>query len=801
MGKACFITVLVWLVFIGNDVYAQDKQPVTAKGLKERVEVLRDEWGVNHIYAKNTHDLFFAQGYCAAKDRLFQFEIWRRQATGTAAEIFGERELARDIGARLFRYRGDMDKELRHYHAESKAIILDFTAGVNAYIDEALSSPNRLPIEFKLLNIQPGKWTPEVVISRHQGILGNSTEELNIGRAVAKIGDQQVKKLMWLQNGDPVLKMDTAIRADLLSKDILRLYNAFRKDFVFEASDIAGYARNSNAGVNDAVAFQYSQPFPDQPEGSNNWVVGPQRSADGAALLANDPHRKISVPSLRYIVHLSAPGWNVIGGGEPAIPGVAIGHNEQGAWAITVHQTDAEDLYVYDLDPKNLAHYRYKGKWVAMRTVTEMIPVRNSKPVKATLQYTVHGPVCFIDSAAKKAYAMRAAWLEPGAAPYLASLRMDQATDWNSFRDACSYSHIPALNMIWADKKGNIGWQVVGIIPERKNFSGLVPVPGDGRYEWAGFLPIKERPHLLNPAQQFWGTANENLVPDSFAHPDAAGFTWPDAYRADRINEFLGASTTMNLQKMKALQTDYLSHAARELSPLLQWVKGKDSLTEQARRLVLAWDHRMDKSSVAAAIFNKWERELMEQANKKLLPSPVVGLLPVQTTKLSGWLYHPDTFFGDDAFNKRNTFLQQTFDAAIEKLKTQLGDDPAAWQYGQDKYKHIQFIHPLSELVKPEIRLQLNTGSIPRSGYGHTVGATGNMDNQTSGASFRYLATTRDWDETLMINTPGQSGDPASKWYKNLFEMWANDQYFPAYFSRPKIEQHTAEKTILIPGN
>lgn len=791
---------LFFALFSLNTLPAQDTTTVNTKGLIAKVEVIRDQWGVNHIYASNTHDLFFTQGYCAAKDRLFQFEIWRRQATGTAAEVFGPREITRDVGARLFRYRGDMNKELQHYHPEGKNIILAFTEGVNAYIEESLKNPERLPVEFRLLNLLPGRWTPDVVISRHQGILGNATEELNIGRAVGKAGEKKIKELLWFQNGDPVLKMDPSISASSLSQDILGLYNAFRKDLVFEASDIIASARQDHTSSDQSVAFQYSEPFPDQPEGSNNWFVSPQRSANGHALLADDPHRKISIPSLRYIVHLNAPGWNVMGGGEPEIPGVAIGHNEDGAWGITVHQTDAEDIYVYDLNPSNLSQYFHKGRWLAMETVSESIKVKGAADVKATLRYTIHGPVCFIDTANKKAYAMRAAWLEPGAAPYLASLRMDQAKDWNAFREACSFAHIPALNMIWADKNGHTGWQVIGIIPKRKRSSGLVPVPGDGRFEWEGYLPIKERPHIADPAKGYWATANENLVPDSFAHPEAAGFMWPDAYRAGRIREVLSAEDKMDLQKMKALQTDYLSHAAAELAPLLRFITLDDPLAEKARTKVLAWDHVMDKSSIAAGIFNKWEREMMEQANRTLLPAEIVGLISVQTTRLSAWLHTPELIFGNDAVTKRNDFLTNTFLSAVKKLTIQLGNDIDRWQFGQDKYKHIEFIHPLSELVKPDLKKQLNTGSIARGGNGHTVGATGNMDNQGNGASFRYVVNTGDWDETMMINAPGQSGDPASRWYRNLFEIWANDQYFPAYFSRNKIESSKAEIMVLLPG-
>ena len=201
-------------------------EKINIPGLKAPVEILRDQWGINHIYAENQEDLFFAQGYAAAKDRLFQFEIWRRQATGTVAEMLGSRALKRDIGTRLFKYRGDMQDEMNYYHEDGVAIIEAYTHGVNAYIDEVLKQPEELPIEFKLLGLVPQKWTPEVVISRHQGLLGNIDQELNIGRAVATIGPDAVKNLMWFHPRDPNITLDPSITEEVLALDILELYQA-----------------------------------------------------------------------------------------------------------------------------------------------------------------------------------------------------------------------------------------------------------------------------------------------------------------------------------------------------------------------------------------------------------------------------------------------------------------------------------------------------------------------------------------------------------------------------------------------
>ena len=332
---------------------------------------MRDQWGINHIYAQNQHDLFFAQGYAAAKDRLFQFEIWRRQATGSVAEILGAEEINRDIGARLFKFRGDLTEELNHYHPQGKVIIGAYVEGVNQYITEILKTPEKLPLPFKMMNILPQKWTAEVVISRHQGLLGNIVEELQIGRAVAKLGPQKVKDLIWFHPKEPKITLDDQIDQKLIFEDILAPYNAFRKNIQFQAKHLDSIYRDPDAidyvnqykGLsNDSLAI-----------GSNNWVLNGSKTIDGNTYMANDPHRTIAVPSLRYMAHLVAPGWNVIGGGEPEIPGISIGHNQYGAWGLTVFRTDGEDLYQYHLNPKNPFQYKYQGKWRDFKIIKEKI--------------------------------------------------------------------------------------------------------------------------------------------------------------------------------------------------------------------------------------------------------------------------------------------------------------------------------------------------------------------------------------------------------------------------------------------
>ena len=797
-----FITCLIFSNSI--TLLAQEKNTLQLKGLKEKVEVLRDQWGVNHIYANNEHDLFFTQGYCAAKDRLFQFEIWRRQATGTVAEILGARELKRDIGTRLFKFRGDLKKELAHYHENGQAIIQAYVDGVNAYITEANAKPALLPIEFKILKIRPAKWTAEIVISRHQGLLGNITQELNIGRAVSTVGDKKVKELIWFHPKDPNLKLDTAIRGDLLKADILALYNAYRKEVEFTKSDITEQDEDDASALDILNKRKELANFlPEQEmEGSNNWIISGRKTASGFPMLANDPHRKIAVPSLRYIVHLVAPGWNVVGGGEPEIPGVSIGHNEFGAWGLTIYETDGEDLYVYNINPLHKDEYWYKGQWVKMKTITENIKIKNAASQTVQLNYTVHGPITFIDSVNNKAYAIKCAWMEVGGAPYLASLRIDQANSWESFREACAYSHIPGENMIWADKKGNIGWQAVGIIPIRKNFSGYVPIPGDGRYEWSGYLPIKERPHLLNPSKDFFATANQHVTPDTYEHWDAVGYTWADPYRGDRINKVLTGKNNISMEDMGKLQTDYFSIPASTIVPLLEKINFEDSFTNAAKKYLMNWNFVLDKNSIAAGIYVSLEKQLAIAAQKYFIPDEIKPWINLQLKKVIERLENPIKYFGEDAavaINNRNAFIKKAFEGATQILKNKLGNDMNAWNYGQEKYKHIYFEHPLANLVSPALKAKLNIGPLPRGGNGQTPGSTGGADNQVSGASFRILMDTDDWDKTLIINTPGQSGDNNSPFYRNLFSTWANDSYFPSYYSRALIEKTTVEKWVAKP--
>jgi len=802
------LTAIVSLAIGSAAANAQGDSSVNIEGLDQRVEILKDKWGISHIYAQTEHDLFFAQGYSAARDRLFQFEIWRAQATGTTAALFGPRMVDRDHGTRLFKFRGPMADEMNHYHPRGVDIITAFVHGVNAYIDEALDDPDSLPLPFKLLGIQPQHWTEEVVISRHQGLLGNIGQELNIGRAVCAIGEDAVRELQYFHPHDPILTLDPMIDCEsLLENDILHLYTSYRSSIKFEPNDIVASTNRNTAQTYAQIASAVKAEDINLKEhdlddiGSNNWVVSGDLTQDGWPMMINDPHRAQSVPSLRYWVHLVGPGWNVIGGGEPEIPGVSIGHNEQGAWGLTVFGTDGEDLMVYETNPANPNQYRYQGRWEDMRVIEEVIEVKGSDSVMVELKYTRHGPVSFEDTDKNLAYAVRPAWMEVGGAPYLASLRMDQATTWEEFRDATNYSHIPGENMIWADRDGNIGWQAVGIAPLRRNFSGLVPVPGDGRYEWDGYLEIKQKPKAFNPGVGYIETSNSNYTPPDYPNLDAIAYTWTDPYRWARGSELLSSGRKFNMSDMIEFQHDYLSIPARSLVPFFKDLRADDRQVEAARQMLMDWDFRLDKGSIEAGIYVAFERQLLDNIETLKVPEEASDFLNVGMKTSIDMLLAPDGDFGSDPLAGRDEFLLNTLSQAVATLREKLGSNIQDWVYGQADYKHALIRHPLGAAVSEEIRSRLELGPLPRGGNGFTLGATGSGDNQTSGASFRIFIDTRDWDNTLGMNTPGQVGDPDSPLYDNLFELWAKDKVFPAFYSRDKIETVLFETVDLIPAN
>jgi len=774
-------------------------ETLAVAGLAEPVEILRDRWGIAHIYARTEPDLFFAQGFNVARDRLFQLELWRRQATGTMAEIQGPRALHGDRGARLLRFRGEMAGELGRYHPRGAEIVGAFVRGINAYVEATERDPSLLPVEFRALGLRPGRWTPEVVVSRHNGLFRNATQEVQAARLVRLLGEDRARGLLDLHPGRPRLAPDPALDLKAFDDDILAAYRASRAPARFRPEDVEPAYRGKPAPEEKPAEKAGAAGI--ETRGSNNWVLAGARTATGSPIMANDPHRTIDLPSLRYWVHLVAPGWDVIGGGEPALPGVSIGHNQRGAWGFTIFPIDQEDLYVYETDPADPSRYRYRDGWESMRVEREAVPVKGRADAEVELKFTRHGPVIHEDRAGRRAYALRAAWLEAGSAPYLASLRVDQASTWAEFREAAGHFRTPSENLVWADRDGQVGWQAVGLAPVRRGWDGLMPVPGDGRYEWDGFLPPANLPFEANPARGWFASANQDNLPPGYPH--AVGFQWAEPFRFDRLVEVLGPSRRLGLEDMTRLQQDELLLPARSLVPLLLRLRPAGEKASRARDRLATWDFVMGRDSVPAAIYATCEKAVRAAVWERMVPPGAREILPARQLPLGPTirrLGEPDAaVLGDDPIAGRDALLLGALDRAVAELERRLGPDIDRWVFGQPALKHAALRHPLGGAVGPGLRARLDLGPLPRGGSAHTVNSTSDADNQATGASFRIVADAGDWDRSVGTNAPGQSGDPASPHYRDLFAPWAEGRYFPVAYSRPKVESVAEAKILLVP--
>lgn len=740
-------------------VLAQLSGTITLPGLKEPVEVLRDRWGVPHLYAKNQHDLFFAQGFVVAQDRLFQLEIWRRRARGEMAELIGESALEGDRFARLLRYRGDMAAEWVNYSPDTRQIVTAFTNGINACIDHL---GTKVPVEFQQLGITPGKWEPTDCLGRMSGILMSSNFQNEIARAqlVAALGIEKARRVAPV---DPVLAYSVPMGLDL-------------------------------EGIDDQVLASYrraTRPFRLAPEGSNNWAIHGTRSASGKPLLAGDPHRALDLPSLRYVVHLNAPGWNVIGSGEPALPGVAIGHNERIAWAFTIVGTDQADFYVEETNPANPNEYRVGDQWESMAALPASITVKGAaQPVEVALRYTRHGPVVYEDRARRRAYALRWAGSEPGGAAYLDSLALDRAGNWQEFLAALKGWKIPALNMMYADVDGNIGWVAAGATPLRKGWDGLLPVPGaTGAYEWQGFLDVPQLPQAFNPPSGWLATANHNILPEGYPH--SLTREWSTPYRYERIKQRLLAKEKFDVEDCKRMQYDTTSIPGQLLARL-----ARERLSGMPDAELLAqWDSNLTRETRGGLLYVAWLQELQAaffctQVPEAMLPL-VSGRQGIRT--LVDALEKPDRFwFGSDPEAGRDRMLRETLTAAAARVRKRLGNESAKWEWGA--LHRVTFRHPLGA--------PFDLPPVAMPGDGHTPNAASHTRDfaMISGASYRQVFDLADWDRGWATSAPGQSGQPESEHYADLLLLWAKGDYFPLAFSRKKVEEVTRHRLQLLPG-
>ncbi|HEY3383939.1 MAG TPA: penicillin acylase family protein [Vicinamibacterales bacterium] len=800
---------------------AQIDGTMTVAGLEQPVDVIRDTWGVPHIYARTEHDLFFAQGYVAAQDRLWQLDLWRRSADGTLAEVVGPSAVRRDTFARLLRYRGDLDAEWASYGPGAKGIVEAFVDGVNAQISYVNGHPDKLPIEFRLLDARPKPWTPDVVISRMAGYLmaRNVRSEIQRARLTTTAGAARVSEFMPVTPPTSIT-VPEGVDLSAIPSDVLDLASDASETIRFpgplrglaDPPPAFGWIGPAALHAQDVWAEAGQTTGPDVGEtwqdeawriGSNNWVIAGSLTDTGKPILANDPHRVIALPSLRYTVHLVGPGWNVIGAGEPALPGIAAGHNDRIAFGFTIVGIDQQDVYVERLDPSRPDHYVYKGVSEPMVVERTRIAVRGGDPKDVDLRFTKHGPVLYLDTDHQRAYVLRWVGTEPGTAGYLRSIALDRARNWTEFRGVVAGWKVPSENLMYADVDGNIGWIAAGLAPIRPNWNGLLPVPGDaGQFEWAGFLGIDDLPQAYNPVSGYIATANHNILPPGYTK--VLGYEWGSPFRFNRITEVISRARTdgrkLTVADSERLQHDATSLVARAVCDGLRTAKaargGVDttSTPERTRAVAMltAWDHVLGKDSAAAALFELWAPRLSGRL-LALVPAadrPYVGA-SLPTDRLLRMVAGART---DPAV--QDALLGDALDQAWQDATRAMGSNPSTWAWG--RIHRAYWEHPLAGTAAR--RDVFNLPDVPRGGDANAPFATGTGSHQTHGASFREVIDLADWDRSMTINVPGASAQPGSRFYGNLLPIWAAEQYHPMPYSRAAVEANAAARLALVPA-
>ena len=782
----------------------RDVETHVLDGLKQPAEIAVDRWGIPHISANSLSDLFFVQGFNAARDRLWQIDLWRKRGLGLLAADFGPGFLAQDRAARLFLFRGDMRREWAAYGCpDMREICEAFTGGINAYVALTERKPEMLPPEFVALGTRPSRWRPEDVVRiRSHGLTRNAISEVLRANVLLR-ADEATDLLRANLDPPTTAKRSEGVDLSALNVEALDVFKLALAGVTFTnerlAATLAQAERWSKVNELGEVVEEMTA------TGSNNWAIHGSRTASGRPIVANDPHRAHAVPSLRYLVHLKSPDFDGIGAGEPAVPGISIGHNGTVAFGLTIFCADQEDVYVYETQAGAPDRYRHDGGDEPMRVVEETVPVKGAPDQKLVLKFTRHGPVIYEDERRRLAVAVRSVWQEPGAGAYLASLAAMRAKTFGEFREACAHWGAPSVNMVYGDVEGNIAWLPAGKMPRRLNWNGLLPMVGDGRHEWDGFIPASELPVRLNPKEGFVATANQMNLPADWPHAQLpVGHEWSERSRATRIHEVLEGMSGDSIASSCALQTDVTSMPARRLTRLLARLGECEGDTRLALSQLGGWNCALKAESAAAALFEVWwMRHLRPRLLAKLARDAALAklLLPGDIDGMLDALEKPDARFGAEPRRERDALLADTLGEAFAECRERLGADPARWRWGA--LHHGFFEHGLSILALPAAP-RMDVGPLPKGGSGSTPMHTGYRPSDfriTHGASVRLVMDVGEWDNSVCINAPGQSGDPRSPHYGDLAPEWAKGEYVPMLYSARAHRAQITRRIKLVPAS
>lgn len=771
-------------------------------GLKAQVEIVRDSMGVPHIYAYNADDLFFAQGYVHAQDRLWQMDYNRRIGHATLADVLGSAAIEYDRFLRTIGLARAARADYAALSAEDRRPLEAYARGVNAFIE---MNRNNLPIEFTLLGYTPAPWEPvdTIVWGKVMGYQLSGQYEGDLFRHLAaqnpKLGEAKLKELLppYPAEGPFVIPPDAREYKSASANEGWEIANVHLGDVDWSALE----------RVNALLAMH------DPGIGSNNWVISGKKTTTGKPILANDPHLGIQMPSIWYanglhcIVKTNDCPYNVVGFSFPAAPGVVIGHNDRIAWGVTTPYADVADLYIEEINPNNPNQYKYQGKWLDFEIVEEPIKVKGV--VSETLQIKIsrHGPIITpLLPGVTEQIALQWTGLRERSRLFAAVLQINRAQNWDEFRAALKLWDVPSQNFVYADVDGNIGYQLPGNIPIRAKGNGMFPMPGTGEYEWTGYIPFDELPSVFNPPTNFVASANNCIVPSTYKYWLQYDCAAP--FRQQRIFDLIKAKDKLSIEDVEAMQRDTYSIPEARLKTYLAALTPNGLLQARALEYVKSWDGYLTMDSAGATIV----AATLQRAVRNIFNDQLDADLAKTYFKYSDYhqrvlltlLEQPNNEWWDDVTTKekketRDDILQKSFAEAIEILSKSYGDSPAEWKWG--RLHTATFSHTLGS-VQP-LNLLFNVGPIPAPAGEATVMRMGFRANIpfpiNSVSSMRMIVDLGNLANSRYIHTTGQSGQPLHKHYSDMVLLWRDGSYVPMPFDRATIDARREGLLVLVP--
>jgi penicillin amidase len=773
---------------------------VTVPGLLASAEIVRDRWGVPHIYAENEHDLFFAQGYVHAQDRLFQMEVNRRLGSGTLSEIGGSSLIDIDKLVRTYGLRRVAEQSWPLLDQDTRDVLEAYAEGVNAYID---SHRNRLPVEFTILGVDPNPWTPIDTLTWS-----------NVMAYRMGINHRLEIKRIWFSSEAGSTASDLLLPPPL-EEDLPVIVPGETNDLNWAPG----------VYVEGLAAIEEWLGDPNQVWASNNLAIHGSRTESGMPILANDTHLGLQMPSVWYENGLHGGRFDSAGFTIPGIPLIVMGHNQRIAWGITNMDPDIQDLYIervaMEENPVG-GTYTFMGERHELEVVRETINVRGGEPEELDVLFTSHGPIVNdVFGLPPQAGMMALRWsLYDGGSFALQSIvSLNLATNWDEFRDALQYWDTLSQNFVYADVEGNIGYQATGKIPIRvPEHTGLVPVTGwTGEYEWQGFVPFEGLPSLFNPPSGFVATANNKVVPDDYPYTLSNDCFHP-GYRAKRVNDLLAADDQFTIEDVYALQADTYSLPAEILRPYLLSVEPESDLQAKVLAEVEAWDLRYDVDSAGATAYEVWYRflvrntfgdELMRAKSGSDVLYSFEGDIARTAPLLIDLIPDADEKWFDDVttlqVEVREDVISRSWTDAVGWLSERYGDDPEKWEWGDvhtialaDPILGQSGIAPLEALVNgPRIGVPGHYYAVNSITY---ITGDGSIDFDAGfGTTQRMVMDLSNWDNMSAVNSTGQSGHLFHPHREDQISLWQNLEYRPMPFTQDAVEAGAEATLVLTP--